>query len=49
MDVDDEADLRALVQHDLSGTQTGAWLLNSGLLKKLRLDSTTGASVAAGS
>jgi 2-phospho-L-lactate guanylyltransferase len=48
MDVDDEADLRALVQHDLSGTQTGAWLLNSGLLKKLRLDSTTGASVAAG-
>src|SRR5260370_2666004 len=26
MDVDDEADLRALLQHDLSGTQTGRWL-----------------------
>ena len=26
MDVDDEADLRALLQHDLSGTQTGQWL-----------------------
>ena len=37
MDVDDEADLRALMQHDLSGTQTGAWLRDSGLLKKLRL------------
>jgi 2-phospho-L-lactate guanylyltransferase len=49
MDVDDEADLRALLQHDLSGTQTGAWLLNSGLLKKLHLGSVTGASVAAGS
>lgn len=26
MDVDDEADLRALLQHDLSATQTGRWL-----------------------
>jgi 2-phospho-L-lactate guanylyltransferase len=26
MDVDDEADLRALLHHDLSGTQTGQWL-----------------------
>jgi 2-phospho-L-lactate guanylyltransferase len=26
MDVDDEADLRALLQHDLGGTQTGQWL-----------------------
>jgi 2-phospho-L-lactate guanylyltransferase len=26
MDVDDEADLRALLQHDLSTTQTGQWL-----------------------
>jgi 2-phospho-L-lactate guanylyltransferase len=48
MDVDDEADLRALLQHDLSGTQTGAWLLESGLLKRLRLGPMTGASVAAG-
>jgi 2-phospho-L-lactate guanylyltransferase len=49
MDVDDEADLRALIQHDLSGTQTGAWLRHSGLLKKLRLASVTGASVAVSS
>ena len=26
MDADGEADLRALLQHDLSGTQTGRWL-----------------------
>jgi 2-phospho-L-lactate guanylyltransferase len=26
MDVDDESDLRALLQHDLSGTETGRWL-----------------------
>jgi 2-phospho-L-lactate/phosphoenolpyruvate guanylyltransferase len=26
MDVDDEADLRALLQYDLRGTQTGRWL-----------------------
>jgi 2-phospho-L-lactate guanylyltransferase len=49
MDVDDEADLRALMQHDLSGTQTGAWLRDSGLLKKLCLVSATGASVAVSS
>jgi 2-phospho-L-lactate guanylyltransferase len=47
MDVDDEADLRALLQHDLSGTETGAWLRESGVLERLRLGSTTGASVAA--
>jgi 2-phospho-L-lactate guanylyltransferase len=47
MDVDDEADLRALMQHDLSGTQTGAWLRDSRLLKKLGSESATGASVAA--
>jgi 2-phospho-L-lactate guanylyltransferase len=47
MDVDDEADLRALLRCDLSGTRTGAWLQESGLLKKLRLGSMTGASVAA--
>jgi 2-phospho-L-lactate/phosphoenolpyruvate guanylyltransferase len=49
MDVDDESDLRALLQHDLSGTQTGAWLQHGGLLKKLRLGSMTGAPVAASS
>jgi len=26
MDVDDESDLRALLEHDLSGTETGRWL-----------------------
>jgi len=35
MDVDDEADLRALVQHDLSGTTTGLWLEQSGVLARL--------------
>ena len=35
MDVDDEADLRALAQKDLRGTETGAWLERSGLLKRL--------------
>jgi 2-phospho-L-lactate/phosphoenolpyruvate guanylyltransferase len=49
MDVDDESDLRAILQHDLTGTQTGAWLQHSGLLKKLRLGSMTGPRVAASS
>ena len=31
MDVDDEADLRALLEHDLSGTETGRWLRESGV------------------
>jgi 2-phospho-L-lactate/phosphoenolpyruvate guanylyltransferase len=47
MDVDDEADLRALLQHDLSGTETGAWLRKSGMLEKLQLGSAATASVAA--
>jgi hypothetical protein len=38
-----------MLKHDLSGTQTGAWLQNSGLLKKLRLGSMSGARVAASS
>ena len=49
MDVDDEADLRALMQHDLSGTQTGAWLRVSRLLKNLGSESATGANVVASS
>ena len=36
MDVDDEADLRALTQHDLRSTETGKWLEHSGLLHRLR-------------
>jgi 2-phospho-L-lactate guanylyltransferase len=35
MDVDDESDLRALLQHDLTGTHTGAFLGDSGLAQKL--------------
>ena len=35
MDVDDEADLRTLVQHDLIGTETGAWLRENGILERL--------------
>jgi len=38
MDVDDEADLRALVRRDLRGTETGAWLERSGLMARLRDD-----------
>ena len=36
MDVDDEADLRALAERDLRGTQTGAWLQSSGWLERLK-------------
>ena len=36
MDVDDEADLRALLEHDLSGTHTGEWLVESGVADRLR-------------
>ena len=46
MDVDDEADLRALMQHDLTGTNTGAWLQDSGLWNKLRFGFAARASVA---
>jgi 2-phospho-L-lactate/phosphoenolpyruvate guanylyltransferase len=35
MDVDDESDLRALLQHDLSGTHTGVFLNDSGIAQKL--------------
>ncbi len=35
MDVDDEADLRALLQHDLADTHTGAFLNASGITHKL--------------
>lgn len=36
MDVDDEADLGALLRHDLSGTETGRWLRVSGAGKRLQ-------------
>jgi 2-phospho-L-lactate guanylyltransferase len=34
MDVDDESDLRALLEHDLSTTETGRWLRTSGVIAK---------------
>jgi 2-phospho-L-lactate guanylyltransferase len=42
MDVDDEADLRALMQQDLRDTETGAWLQRSGLQHRLIKPSATG-------
>jgi 2-phospho-L-lactate guanylyltransferase len=36
MDVDDEADLRALLQCDLRGTNTGNWLRQSGIAERLQ-------------
>ena len=36
MDVDDEADLRALMSHDLSQTATGKWLEESGIAARFR-------------
>jgi 2-phospho-L-lactate/phosphoenolpyruvate guanylyltransferase len=36
MDVDDEADLRALLQHDLRNTATGNWLEESGVAVRFR-------------
>ena len=36
MDVDDEADLRALLKNDLSGTETGRWLHESGVEARFR-------------
>ncbi len=45
MDVDDQADLCALLEHDLSGTETGRWLRASGFqskfLPKLRAGAVT--------
>lgn len=36
IDVDDEGDLRALLEHDLSGTATGRWFREAGLDAKFR-------------
>ena len=36
MDVDDEADLQVLVKNDLSGTETGRWLRESGVERRFR-------------
>src|SRR5437879_5597382 len=45
MDVDDEADLRALLEHDLTNTATGRWLRPSGV--EARFNSNAGVTPAA--
>jgi 2-phospho-L-lactate guanylyltransferase len=47
MDVDDEADLRALLEHDLSATETGRWLRDSGVEAKFRLSVGAATRIAA--
>jgi len=46
MDVDDEADLRALLLHDLGGTETGRWLETSGVAARFRETAAARASFA---
>jgi|SRR6266850_678830 len=46
MDVDDEGDLRALLEHDLSGTETGRWLRASGVEAKFLPNMRAGAMSA---
>lgn len=48
MDVDDESDLRALFEHDLSGTATGRWLRETGLDVKFQRAKKKETGVAAG-
>src|SRR5690349_1113230 len=48
MDVDDELDMRALLEHDLSGTATGRWLRETGLHAKFQSDKEKETGVAAG-
>src|SRR5438093_3146896 len=46
MDVDDEADLRALLEHDLSATETGRWLHASGVAARFLPNMRAGAASA---
>ena len=46
MDVDDEPDLRALLEHDLSATATGRWLFESGVARRFLPRLQTGAMSA---
>lgn len=48
MDVDDESDLRALLEYDLTGTETGRWLRETGLDVRFRSDKKKETGVAAG-
>lgn len=49
LDVDDEADLRALLEHDLTGTETGCWLRTSGIEARLRSSAKAARSASAAS
>lgn len=46
MDVDDESDLRALLEHDLTGTETGRWLKENGLDVAFRTDTKRASAIA---
>src|SRR5216684_6627006 len=46
MDVDDEADLRALLAHDLTTTETGRWLRESAVDARFRSHFSAGAMTA---
>ena len=46
MDVDDEADLRALLEYDLRATETGRWLRESGVEARFRPHLKAGAMTA---
>ncbi len=46
MDVDDKADLRTLLEHDLTATETGGWLRASGVEEQLRSHLKAGAMTA---
>jgi 2-phospho-L-lactate/phosphoenolpyruvate guanylyltransferase len=47
MDVDDESDLRALLEQDLGGTETGRWLRDSGVEGRFSSKAATEAKFAA--
>jgi 2-phospho-L-lactate/phosphoenolpyruvate guanylyltransferase len=47
MDVDDESDLRALLEHDLTGTETGRWLRETGLDARFRSEGKKETGIAA--
>jgi 2-phospho-L-lactate/phosphoenolpyruvate guanylyltransferase len=46
MDVDDESDLRVLLEQDLKGTETGKWLYGSGVAARFHSSVQAGAATA---
>jgi 2-phospho-L-lactate guanylyltransferase len=47
LDVDDESDLRALLEHDLRATKTGRWLRENGVEARFRAKIATAGGMAA--